>query len=126
MRALGRFLTRHRIGRAITMRVHPLVHDGLRHPLTFAVAAGCWVCRIAWSAVDLPPEAFTDRSQIKISEPTGERLGLTMTATAKRQYDKIMEGDPETAEALRKAMDAILRDLKTGKMPDDTINWRGE
>lgn len=96
------------------------IHPGWRHPLRF-YEFGCILCRYQFRqmAEYLNANPFPDRSEIVVSEPTYDaegklvRRGVRMSATVKRQLDKIM-ADPAGAEAVTKAIDQIARDKEDG------------
>lgn len=115
-----RFLTQNKVGRRITIWLHPRLHPGISEPLRFGGSERCWLCvRVMRDHFRrMPP--IMDRSSIKLSEPeynedgTVKRRGMTMTATAKRQLDEIMASDPKAAAAIQEMMDKIAtEDLPT-------------
>lgn len=95
------------------------VHPGWDNPLRFAYGPdGCWLCHfvVGRSLKSLPPEAmdaFEDQSRVDLSEPelnedgTVKKLGISMSAVAKRQFDEIVANDPAAREALEKMFEQI-------------------
>jgi len=101
------FLGHNRVGRKIVILAHPRLHPGWPSPLQFA-EFGCGLCRYmnhGLSAVFAQP--FEDESSIDVEPASEGKRAITMTATAKRQYDEIMAGDPEKAKALQEAIERI-------------------
>jgi len=99
-------LVRNRFGRFLTEHLHPLVHPGIPHGLMFMNGHDLF-CRLIYPATmeQMGPELL-DRSSIKVSEPTEDSVGISMTATAKRQLEAL---DPETRAKVEEAIQEIAR-----------------
>lgn len=108
-RFVGKFLTTTRVGRWLLPVVHRRLHPGIRHPFRFQGGA-CWLCNVVMEeAARHFPDDFADQSTIKISEPSEGRLGISMSATAKRQLDAIKENDPEAWALIQRQMEEIAK-----------------
>ncbi len=110
---IGKFLSRNKVGRWITARVHR--HDGVVLGLRFMMGGGCWMCRVV-TRDTIPPhvkqrliDSLEDQSSIKISDPEDGKLGISTSAVAKRQYDEIIARDPERAKELQEAIENIRK-----------------
>lgn len=118
------FITRTRLGRAILPRLHRFLHPSLPEggmwEWRFGGSDPCRLCRAVvretWRKA--PPEMFdalADQSQVPVEEllgeldlPEGKRI--VMSATVKRQLERMAAEDPSTLEAFRAAAEQIAKD----------------
>lgn len=136
-RFVAKFLTTNRLGRWLTSRYHR--HGEAWMGLRFGSGQNCWLCRTVWDEMDRYREPFEDESSITIREPEYNEdgsvkvYGMSMTATAKRQMEAIINKDPALGERLRQEMERIAAEPipssrrnsaeDTQDVADETARW---